>query len=99
MNYDDWKLATPEQNLRHYCIVVTFTANKNDEEYIRRNINMTFPRPNINITFLEHDAIEVSVEFTDEYDEGNIEHLVRDAMYKWAMEIGLSEGDIDVDFD
>jgi hypothetical protein len=101
MNYDDWKLATPESemNLQHYSIVVSFKIHENDEEYVRRNLGLTFPCNSIDVYDEGREMLRVECEFTDEYEESSLVDSVKDAMYEWVSEIGVGHSDIEVSYD
>jgi hypothetical protein len=101
MNYDDWKSATPESemNLRHYSIVVSFSFHQNDEEYVRRNLGLTFPCNSISVYVGGGEMLKVECEFTDEYEESSLVDSVKDAMYEWVSEVGVGHSDIEVSYD
>jgi hypothetical protein len=101
MNLDDYKQSTPESemSLQHFSITVSFIIHESDREKIKEFFNSSFPTPFISFRDVGGNCFKAYAEFNDEYNENDVEDLVRDALYPTLRDMGVIYNEIVVAYD
>jgi hypothetical protein len=101
MSLDNYKQATPESemNLQQFSVTVSFIIHESDREKIKEFFNSSFPTPFISFRDVGGNCFKAYAEFNNEYQESDVEDLVRDSLYPTVRDMGVGYGEILVAYD